>query len=306
MLPDGFAGKPAGCMLIASTITKLLALSIIMNVENIENGVKFPPFKVPLTLYRTAQPRAVAIVIPAMGTSASFYQPFAEELVARGFSVLSPEIPGTGASRPRPSWKVDYGYRDLVEIYLPGLINAAREVGQDAPMVLIGHSLGAHAGTLAVSTGSIEIEALVTIAGGNINYRNWTGAGAAKVMFAGAVFSAMSRLFGHLPGQYVGFGGAQARTLIQEWSRVIFAGNFSHIYPDMTAGKSVPALCIGYQGDELAPEKSVVELAKMLDGEITMLPATGKGNPHSSWARNPAESVTSIENWLGGIGVITG
>jgi len=52
-------------------------------------------------------------------------------------------------------------------------------------MVLIGHSLGAHAGTLAVSTGSIEIDALVTIAGGNINYRNWTGAGAAKVMLAG-------------------------------------------------------------------------------------------------------------------------
>lgn len=113
----------------------------------------------------------------------------------------------------------------------------------------------------------------------------------------------MSRLLGYLPGQYFGFGGPQARTLILEWSRVIFTGNYSHIYQDTIAGKSVPALCIGFEGDQLAPEKSVAGLAGLLDGEVSMLPATGKGNPHSSWARNPGELVASTEEWLRGVGV---
>jgi len=79
---------------LANAVMKLLALSTIMDVEHIDNGVEFPPFKVPLTRYRAGTPRAVAIVVPAMGTAAGFYQPFAEELAARGFSVLLPELPG--------------------------------------------------------------------------------------------------------------------------------------------------------------------------------------------------------------------
>jgi len=275
-----------------------------MKAENLDKGIEFPPFDIPVSLYRADKPRAVAIVLPAMGTAASFYQPFAEELLSRTYSVVLPELPGTGASRPRPSWKVDYGYRDLVETYLPALVNAAREVGPGAPVVLMGHSLGAHAGTLAVARQSVEIDALVTLAGGNIHFRNWHGVGALKVLFAATLFSSMSRLLGHMPGQYVGFGGPQARTLIREWSRFIFTGNFTHVYDDMKAGKSVPALCIGFEGDDLAPENSVAGLAKMLNSDIVMMPVTWKGSPHSSWARNPVESVSAIENWLLSSGVI--
>jgi predicted alpha/beta hydrolase len=246
------------------------------------------------------------MVIPAMGTGSSFYQPFAEELVNRGFSVLVSEIPGTGESRPRLSAKLDYGYRDLVEVYLPAMINRAKEVGGDIPVLLIGHSLGAHVGALAVLTGRIEIDALVTVAGGNINHRNWTGAGKVKVMLAGIVFSVMSRLFGYLPGQYVGFGCGQARTLIQEWARVISTGNYSHIYQDMAAGTSAPTLCLGFEGDHLCPEKSVADLASLLDGEIMTLDAAKESNPHSSWARSPVECIAAIERWLEGRGLVSG
>ena len=276
----------------------LLALSAIMKVENIENGIEFPPFNIPVRRYLAGHARAMAIVVPAMGTTASFYQPFAEELVTRGFSVILPELPGTGESRPRPSWKVDYGYRDLVESFLPRLVNSAREIGGDVPLVLIGHSLGAHAGTFAVATSSIEVDALVTIAGGNIHYRNWSGVGALKVLFAAILFSTLSRLFGQMPGQYFGVGGPQSRTLILQWARIIFTGKYSHIYNDLKAGGSVPALCIGYQGDELAPEKSVAGLATVLNSAIQISPVSWKGKPHSSWARNPVEPVDLIESWL--------
>ena len=240
----------------------------------------------------------MAIVVPAMGTTASFYLPFAEELTKRGFTVLSPELPGTGESRPRPSRKINYGYRDLVETYLPEVVNSAKQAVPGVPVILIGHSLGAQIGTLAVATGAIEIDALVTVAGGNIHYRNWDGAGAAKVLFAAILFSSMTRVFGYLPGQYVGFGGPQARTLIREWSQLIRTGSFSHIADVSAYTGGTPMLAIGIEGDTFAPEKSVSTLAEILDGDVVMVPKTWKGNPHSSWARNPGEAVNHIVEWL--------
>jgi len=281
-----------------------------MNVEKIKNAVEFPPFDVPVTLYRTANPRAnpranpqanprgVAIVVPAMGTTASFYRPFAEELAGRGLSVLSGELPGTGQSRPRPSWKADYGYRDLVETYLPEIVRAARKIGQGAPLVLIGHSLGAHAGTLAVATGRVEIDALVTIAGGNIHYRNWQGAQAAKVLLASLLFSSLTFLFGQMPGRHLGFGGPQAKTLIREWAKIIRTGSFAHITDISDDTHATPTLAIGIDGDTFAPEKSISALAGMLDGEVEMMPKTWRGSPHSSWARNPVKISSRIVDWL--------
>lgn len=242
--------------------------------------------------------RAVAIVLPAMGTVASFYRLFAKELAGRGFSVLLPELPGTGASHPKPSWKVDYGYRDLINVYLPAIVNRANEIGQGSPVILIGHSLGAHAGVLAAATGSISVDALVTIAGGNIHFRNWKGADAGKVFLAGALFSLSTRLFGFMPGQYFGFGGPQARTLIREWAKVIRAGHFSHIVGEADFSAGTPLLALGFEGDTLAPEKSVAALAQILKGRVEILQAGGKGSAHNAWARNPAETCELIEGWL--------
>ena len=240
----------------------------------------------------------MAIVVPAMGTTASFYEPFAEVLTTRGFSVLLPELPGTGVSLPRPSRKINYGYRDLVETYLPEVVKSAKQVARGAPVILIGHSLGSQIGTMAVASGTIKIDALVTIAGGNIHYRNWDGAGAVKVLFASALFSSLTRLFGYLPGQYVGFGGPQARTLIREWSKIIRTGSFSHIAGVSAYSGGTPMLAIGIEGDTFAPERSVSTLAGILDGDVEMMPKTWKGNPHSSWARNPGETVSRIVEWL--------
>jgi len=246
----------------------------------------------------------VAIVVPAMGTTASFYQPFAEALVTSGFTVLSPELPGTGASQPRPSREIDYGYRDLVETYLPEIVDSAQQAARGAPVILIGHSLGSQIGTLAVASGTIKIDALVTIAGGNIHYRNWDGAGAAKVLFASTLFSLLTQVLGYLPGQYVGFGGPQARTLIREWSKIIRTGSFSHIADVSAYSGGTLMLAIGIEGDTFAPEKSVSTLAEILDGDVEMMPKTWKGNPHSSWARNPGEIVSRIMEWLDTRGAI--
>ena len=255
-------------------------------------------FSVPAVLYQAKKSRAMIILVPAMGTAAGVYKPFANELTAHDFSVLLSELPGTGASLPRPSWKADYGYRDLVDDYLPTIVDHARRHAEGAPVIVIGHSLGAQAATLAVARHKIEIDAVVTVAGGHIHFRNWQGAGAAKVFFGAGLFSALTYLFGYLPGQHFGFGGPQARTLIREWAKVIFSGSFSHIAPDLNGTVSIPSLSIGYKKDNFAPEKSVSELAAILDSEVEIMTADWPGNPHSSWIRNPVETTRLINRWL--------
>jgi predicted alpha/beta hydrolase len=277
-----------------------------MNALRIDNVVEFPPFEVPATWYPAAAaratpratPRATMVLLPALGTGARYYQPFAQALAARGFNVLAPELPGTGDSRPRPSRSVDFGYRDLVERYLPGLVAAARQRAAVGPVVLAGHSLGAQVAALAVLHGHAAPQALITIAGGFIHYRNWDGRGALAVWGAAVLVSASTWLFGYLPGRGPGFGTPAPRTLMREWSRTIRRGRFPPVAGERRAAGQTPVLSICYTGDFLAPQRSAAALAERLAGQLVSLPVDWPGKPHASWARHPEATVRCIDDWL--------
>lgn len=269
-----------------------------MTVHNISSVVDFPSCTVPADLYEATPARAVVLLLPAMGTPARYYRPFAEACVDSGFAVMLPELPGTGGSLPRPSRRFDYGYRDLVDGYLPALVNATRDRCGDLPLVLAGHSLGAHVGVLATLQSRIAIDALVSIAGGQIHYRNWGKKGAGRVRAIAWLVAGLSYTFGMVPGQHFGLGGPQPRTLMREWSRIIRTGSFEHIADRIGHGAETPSLCIGYQGDFMAPRKSVAALAHMLRGEMEWVPVDWPGNPHASWARHPARTLELMDSWL--------
>jgi predicted alpha/beta hydrolase len=265
---------------------------------------EIPPFEIPLVWYPAPANRAVIVLVPAMGTDASYYGPFAEACAGRGCAVLLAELPGSGASRPRPSRQVDYGYGELVNSYLPVLLTEARRRCSRAPLILVGHSLGAHAASVAVLQGKLAVDALVTIAGGNIHYRNWAGKGAGKVRFVAWLVSTLGKLMGYVPGQHLGLGGPQPRTLMREWADIIRSGSFRHIADPLLSGAAIPVLCIGFEGDFMAPGKSVAGLAHMLCGDMEWLPVSWPGNPHSSWARHPECTLRVIEDWLAGHGLV--
>lgn len=267
-------------------------------MQSAASVLEFPPFEIPVAWYPAAGGRAAIVLVPAMGTSASYYQPFAEACTSRGFCVLLAELPGSGASRPPPSRQVDYGYRDLVSGYLPLLVERARELGGRGPLVLVGHSLGAHVGVLATLQSTVAVDALVTLAAGNIHYRNWGDQGAGKVRFVAWLVTALGSVLGRVPGQHLGLGSPQPRTLMREWADIIRTGSFDHIADVLPGAASPPALSIGYEGDFMAPSKSVASLAHMLNADMEWLPVTWAGNAHSSWARHPAATLEAIEEWL--------
>lgn len=268
-----------------------------MKAERLDNVVDVPPFSVPASWYQASSPRATILLLPALATGAGYYRPFAETLAHHGYNVLSPELPGTGDSRPRPSRRIDFGYGDLVERYLPGLATAARRRAAKLPLVLAGHSLGAQVGALALLRGHAVPEAVVTIAAGLIHYRNWDGAAALKVLGAAVLVSAATRLFGYLPGR-PGFGTPQPRTLMREWSRTIRKGALPPVADAGRGPGATPALCLCYEGDFMAPPRSVAALARLLGGDLERVPREWPGNPHASWARHPAATVRRVDQWL--------
>lgn len=267
------------------------------DAESCSRVLKFPPFTVPVEWFAAADPRGAMIILPAMGTPAQVYRSLAVTLQSLQFGVLLAELPGTGTSEPKPSRNVGFGYRDLVERYLPGLVAAARERAPGVPVVAAGHSLGGQIAAFGVLHGHAELDAVVTIAAGHIHFRHWRGAAAAKVWFAAVLFPFLTFVLGYLPGRRLGFGGPQARELIGEWARTIRSGRL----PDIAGARrntGCPALSIAYEGDFLAPMRSVEALAGLLNGTVARLPVNWPGPPHSAWTRYPDSTAGAIEQWL--------
>jgi predicted alpha/beta hydrolase len=265
--------------------------------ETCSSVLKFPPFTVPVEWFAAADTRGAVIILPAMGTPAKVYRSLAAALQSLRIGVLLAELPGTGASEPKPSRKINFGYRDLVERYLPELVAAARDRSPEGPVVVAGHSLGGQIAALGVIHGHADLDAVVTIAAGHIHYRHWRGAGAYKVWFASALFPFLTLMFGYLPGRRLGFGGPQARKLIGEWARTIRSGRL----PDIDGAPReprCPALSIAYEGDFLAPMDSVKALAGLLNGTTVKLPVSWPGPPHSAWTRYPESTAGAIGQWL--------
>jgi predicted alpha/beta hydrolase len=269
-----------------------------LKAETIANSACVPPFTIPAEWRPAEQARAAILLVPAMGTPARYYEPFAAACAVRGFHTLLPELPGTGASLPRPSRSADYGYADLIERFLPPLVEAVRSRAGALPLVVAGHSLGAHAAMLATLRNRIAVTALVTLAGGDIHYRNWSGNGAGRVLLMAWIVAGLSCLPGAVPGRYLGLGGPQARTLMREWSRIIRDGSFERVAGNLPRGAAVPSLCVAFEGDFMAPGASVAALADRLGGELRQLPVDWPGNPHASWARHPHATLRAIDDWL--------
>jgi predicted alpha/beta hydrolase len=265
--------------------------------ESCSSALKFPPFTIPTEWFAAGDPSGTVIILPAMGTPAHRYRSLAAALQSRRFNVLLAELPGTGTSEPKPSRNVNFGYRDLVERYLPELVAAARERAPGVPVAAAGHSLGGQIAALGVIHGHADLDAIVTIAAGHIHYRHWRGAGAAKVWFASVLFPLLTRVLGYLPGRRLGFGGPQARELIGEWARTIRSGRLPDI-DGVPRKPNCPALSIAYEGDFLAPVNSVNALAELLGGSTVKLPVNWPGPPHSAWTRYPDSTASAIVQWL--------
>lgn len=265
---------------------------------------------VPLTLWPSAQAHApVLLVVPALGTPAGAYKRLAAALAERCAEVAVLELRGVGESGLRASRRADWSYADLVDGEVDQAIAALRQRYPGRPLLLLGHSLGGHLALLHQARHPQRpIDGLVLVASG-APYARAYGGKRLLVRLFGSLAHWSSKLLGYFPGDWLGFGGRQGRTLMVEWARFVRTGQMQvSTWPDPQVWRprlkqvEVPALALATEGDHYAPVAAMRHLLALssIPSEVERVRAGPDGQPpgHFRWLKQPAETVARISAWV--------
>lgn len=253
--------------------------------------------------------RAIIVCTPAMGVPARFYEPLAQELADRGLCAVTSELRGIGSSSIRVRRGVDFGYHELALRDLPAVISAARELYPEAPVFVLGHSLGGQVSALYASAQPEAVRGLILVASGTPYFRNWRFPGNLGVLVGTQLMRGISSVLGYYPGRRFGFGGTEARRLIREWTAFAARGQLRVTQsPHDTEARlqqfSRPLLAISFDDDPLAPRTAVDHLvSKMPRAELTrrhLRPSEvgAQALHHFQWAKRPAPIAELIGEWV--------
>jgi len=237
------------------------------------------------------------LVAPALGVSASYYDPFATALAERGLDVFIIEHRGTGTSRVDPR-KNDWGYLTMLEHDFTAAVEAVRARRPDVKPTLLGHSLGGQLGALFESANPGSFETIVLVASCSVHFRGWPLREQPRIFVSTQAAGLLGRVLGHFPGDKVGFGGKQPTSVMRDWSRQARTGVYEPKgaridYEAALRDVRVPVLAISIEGDTMAPPAAVDRLlAKMPRAASTHerskpdFPVKTTQDPHFKWARN--------------------
>jgi predicted alpha/beta hydrolase len=247
-----------------------------------------------LTLWAAADPAApVVLIVPAMGMPSSYYHRFGEALAAAGLHCSLLELRGHEATGGRvPGRDYDYGYVDMVDD-VADAVGATREALPQAPVMLLGHSMGGQVGTMYAALHPGELVGIVLVASGTPHWRTW----APWILPLSVGFVAVSKVVGHFPGHRLKFAGRESRGLIRDWAHLVRTGRFV-AGEEGLAGVDLPVLGISVEGDWLGPAGSVDALvAKMPHARVERDHLDIEGVDHFKWARRPEVVVPRIVAW---------
>ncbi|MFC5435515.1 alpha/beta fold hydrolase [Rhodanobacter umsongensis] len=244
--------------------------------------------------------------LPAMGISARQYLPLAEALAARGVAVIVHEWRGIGSSDRRASRRCDWGYRELLEWDLAAGMAAVRERWPHATCWLGGHSLGGQLAALHASLHPAEFAGLVLVASGAPYWRRFRHGWLVGAAYALAPW--LAALQGYLPGRRIGFGGNEARGVIDDWARSGRSGRYAAAgmardFEQQMASLHLPLLALRLRDDWLGPQASLEWLlGKLGSGErsVDVITPQDLGVPadHFGWMKMPSPIAARIAAWI--------
>lgn len=247
---------------------------------------------------------------PAMGTWGKFYDKLGATLSASGLSFVTFDWRGAASSNWRASRRQNWGYRELIELDYPALMDSVcKTVPNAAGIWTGGHSLGGQISALFAARNPDSTQGLLLVAAGSVYYRGWSGLARLKILGLTQSAQVIGKLVGHFPGHRMGFAGREARGVIADWARCARTGRYDLDRTDVDdeatlACLRLPALAIGMAGDGLAPEQSTRRLLDKLSGSdcsyqnLSAEDSGGTALDHFSWARNPRWVAPLILDWV--------
>lgn len=263
----------------------------------LQHYIQFPhSHPILVDVYQISEHKNSIIMLPALGVPIQKYEKLIQSLIQQGFNVIAADYPGCGRNTPQVSSDFDFGYADLLAYFIPQLVKIAKDLSKKTP-VLFEHSLGGHLATLFAQHHTIHV---IGIATGNIGLKYWNMSGKFNILKAATIFNFMILKDGYLAGDKVGFGKKEAKTLMRDWSKVIFTGHYRHIISEENLSQQ-PALFIQFVQDNFAPMRSTLALSRYFkDAQVKQLDLTTslKGNQHSVWLKQPEKVVKLVKDFL--------
>ena len=248
---------------------------------------------------------APVLFLPGLGVPIGYYAPFLTAWAAHGFVVHALELRGMPQSSISDVRRHDFGYAHALDVDIPAVL---AHTGIGTPFTIAGHSLGGQlsllyagrdrgdvAAVVAIASGSSHPSALPTLAR-RLHRRAQIG------MIAG-----MARTLGHFPGDKVGFGGRQPRTMMADWAHEARTGQYllAGSSADDEAGLAdihVPVFMITLDGDRLiSPAAAALLGERAADAPLTALhlPRGEEPYDHFRWARRqPTVVADTVATWL--------
>jgi predicted alpha/beta hydrolase len=263
-----------------------------------------------ITCFRSDKPaRSVVVVLPAMGVSASYYEPLAHALNNEGIDCVLADWRGHGSSRQRASRKENFDYHTLVNTDIDAVINWTRKRYPQLPLITLGHSLGGQLSLLYAATHARRVDGAILVASGSVFFRAYPFPHDIKVFFATQFFALIAKLVGYFPGNRIGFGGREARGVMADWASQARWGKYrlGKSVDDVEAELaklSLPVLGVSIENDIMAPPGALAHLTgKLANATVTRRHlAKSTAHPdaadHFRWAREPAFVMDALLPWL--------
>ena len=203
-----------------------------------------------------AQARAAVLIGGAMGVRQDYYRPFARWLAEQGYLVATFDYRGSGDSRAGSL----RGFRaDLFDWArdTDAVIEALAQRAGDAPLCLIGHSLGAQLPGLLAQRD--RIAGLLSVAAGSGYWRdNAPPLRRIVLYFWHVLVPVATTLFGYFPGRRIGKVGDLPRGVILQWRRWCMHPRY-HVgaegVGERFAAARFPILALSMTDDELMTER---------------------------------------------------
>ncbi|MCI4668151.1 MAG: alpha/beta hydrolase [Bacteroidia bacterium] len=248
------------------------------------------------------QPRGevseVIIIYPALGVRASYYNLLGEQLAEAGFMVITCDWRGHGSSTERPKRGVDYGYESYV-MDMDEVIDWAKLKWNGKKVSVLGHSLGGQIACLHRARFPEKIDRIILSASCSLHIPNWPASFRWKLVLAGRLLPLIGDILGYYPGDKLGFGGREFKSVMKDWGKSTHNGeyfpkdtpfNYEQAFP-----QSKPEILgIHYTGDKWVTEEAVKHLANKFHEEKNFNFHIIKGYSHFSWAKKPEETVQLI------------
>lgn len=252
-----------------------------------------------IRIFRSRQntTRGVLVVLPAMGVKGSYYKHAAQHFASLGFHIVTTDHRGHGTSSLRPSRACNYGYYEQVELEYTAIFEKVRSIFPNSKVVILGHSLGGQMGSMFIARYPLLADGIILNASCSPYYQGWgTVLGAGVWLFTKMIIR-LSKMLGYYPGHRTGFGGREARGLIQDWGQTVFTNRFiisgcSFDYDTAMSGCPHPVMGLTYAGDSSAPPAALKNMTDKFAGSNVTLHhiAPPSGTPaynHYSWVRQP-------------------